>query len=136
MLKNSIVGAIVLAVAGPAGSALAQDGDVGKAIYEQYCATCHGLTGEGDGPLTEYMLEKVADLTALSAGNDGTFPMLKVIHIIDGRTGLRGHGGPMPTYGDVFMAESATGTPGDFSNVLETRGRVLSVAQYLETIQK
>jgi len=118
-----------------AGAVQAQE-DIGKAVYEQYCATCHGVSGQGDGPLTEFLTSKVPDLTQLSARNDGAFPMLKVIHIIDGRTGLRAHGGDMPVYGNVFMAENKTTTKGDYSDVLTTRGRILSIAEYLDSIQK
>jgi mono/diheme cytochrome c family protein len=107
-------------------------------IYEQYCATCHGIDGTGEGPLTELMLEKPTDLTMLAENNaaaPGEFPMLRILHIIDGRTGVRAHGGPMPTYGDIFTAEDIN-TMGHFSAVLETRGRILSIALYLESIQK
>jgi mono/diheme cytochrome c family protein len=117
------------------GSAAAQSADVGHDIYMQYCATCHGEAFDGRGPLTELMTVQVADLTQLSANNDGAFPMLKVIHIIDGRTGLRGHGGPMPTYGRIFTDETA-GEIGNYGAVLATRGRILSLALYLESIQK
>lgn len=119
------------------GMAAAQDATIGKDLFNQYCATCHGADGAGAGPLTEIMLEKPSDLRMLAAENEaspGEFPMLKVLHIIDGRTGLRAHGGPMPTYGSIFMEEAAdlqtTGA------VLETRGRILSLALYLESIQQ
>lgn len=118
-------------------AAAAQD-TVGKQLYDQYCATCHGLDGAGTGPLTEIMLDKPSDLRKLAANNEaepGVFPMLKVIHIIDGRTGLRAHGGPMPTYGDVFMAETIDEME-KVGAVLETRGRILSLATYLESMQE
>lgn len=117
--------------------ASAQDLDHGQEIFQQYCATCHGLDGKGSGPLTELMLEKPEDLTLLSANNEvepGTFPMLRIIHVIDGRTGVRAHGGPMPTYGDIFMSEAVD--RGRTGSVLETRGRILSLAMYLESIQQ
>lgn len=118
-----------------AGSmALAQDADIGAATYAQYCATCHGMDATGGGPLTEIMTTSVPDLTGLAAANDGAFPMLDVIHIIDGRTGLRSHGGPMPVYGALFDDEAHSGT--DYGDVLYTRGKVLSVAYYLESLQK
>lgn len=104
----------------------------GELAYTQYCATCHGISGKGDGPLTEIMTDKVSDLTQLSANNDGVFPMLEVIHVIDGRTGLRGHGGPMPTYGALF-AEEVDSTL--FGSVLYTRGKILSLAYFLEELQ-
>lgn len=59
--------------------------------------------------------------------------MLDVIHIIDGRTGLRAHGGPMPVYGDVFSRNG--GDDMDYSGVLEARGKILSLAYYLESLQ-
>lgn len=120
------------------GAIHAQEADIGGDLFNQYCATCHGSDGAGQGPLTELMLEKPSDLTELAANNEaepGVFPMLRVIHVIDGRTGLRAHGGPMPTYGDIFTAE-VEDQMGGYGAVLETRGRVLSLAMYLESIQK
>ena len=79
------------------------------------------------------MLEKPSDLRKLAQenpANAGEFPMLRVIHIIDGRSGLRAHGGSMPTYGAVFMAETVNELE-QMGAVLETRGRILSLAMYL-----
>ena len=115
----------------------AQEHSYGKELFGQYCATCHGTDASGNGPLTEIMLEKPSDLTQLASSNQanpGEFPMLKVIHIIDGRTGLRGHGGSMPPYGEVFMAQELEDRE-LVGAVLETRGRILSLALYLESLQ-
>lgn len=130
-----LIPALAASLAAPA---MAQSPDVGKEIYDQYCATCHGADGTGGGPLTEIMLDKPTDLTRMAADNPaepGSFPMLKVIHIIDGRTGLRAHGGPMPTYGDIFMTEEVADRE-KVGAVLETRGRILSLAMYLESLQQ
>lgn len=127
--------ALLALVTGPAA---AQDADIGQHIFDQYCATCHGTDGKGQGPLTEIMLEKPSDLTLLAANNPtdaGVFPMLRVIHVIDGRTGVRAHGGPMPTYGNIFTAEVGD-SMGSYGAVLETRGRILSLALYLESLQQ
>lgn len=116
----------------------AQDAAIGAALFNQYCSTCHGTDARGNGPLTEIITELPPDLTTLSANNpaaQGEFPMLRVIHVIDGRTGLRAHGGSMPTYGQVFMAQVEDEME-DVGAVLETRGRVLSLAMYLESIQE
>lgn len=115
--------------------AFAQNADVGKRLYDQYCSSCHGMAGKGDGAMAEFLNIKPSDLTALSAANEGQYPMLKVIHIIDGRTGVRGHGGDMPVFGEVFM-EQGQHDPNSYTDVLETRGRVLSLATYLESIQQ
>ena len=135
-MKKTIVMSVALALTPMIGSA--QDAGVGQSLYNQYCSTCHGTDGGGSGPLTEIMLEKPSDLRKLAAENPadaGVFPMLKVLHIIDGRTGLRAHGGSMPTYGEVFMADSLDERE-EMGAVLETRGRILSLAMYLESIQE
>ncbi len=132
-MKSLRLPAVAIAAALVAPAAFAQDADVGQGLYMQYCATCHGADGTGQGPLTEVMTVNVPDLTRLAADNEGDFPMLHVVHIIDGRTGLRAHGGPMPVYGQVF--DTGAEGPMSFGSVLETRGRILSLALYLESIQ-
>lgn len=127
-MKLGALLAIVLASASPA---LAQD--PGAEAFGQYCATCHGMDGLGDGPMSEIMSIAVPDLTQLSALNDGVFPMLEVIHIIDGRTGLRGHGAPMPLYGALF--DDTLGNAGPYGAPVETRGMILSIAYYIEGLQ-
>lgn len=75
------------------------------------------------------------NLTLLAKNNDGTFPLLDVIHIVDGRTGVRAHGGVMPVFGAVFSGDQKE--PGQtYGTIIETRGRVLSLALYLESIQQ
>ena len=113
--------------------AFSQNTEIGEEGYRQYCATCHGQTGKGDGAMAEMLTDSIPDLTQLSANNDGVFPMLNVIHVIDGRTGLRGHGGPMPVYGALFDEQAVS--PGPYGGPLYVRGRVLSLAYYLEQIQ-
>ena len=124
-----------LALAGAALSAPAWAESAGKTEYDESCATCHGAAGMGEGPLAEFMSVKVPDLTELAKNNDGTFPFLEVVHVIDGRTGLRGHGSDMPVWGTQFGMETET-MPGDYSKVFAVRGRIMSIAYYLESIQK
>ena len=107
----------------------------GAEEYARACASCHGLTGRGDGPLAEYMSIPVPDVTQIRTRNNGVFPMLEVIHLIDGRSGLRGHGGPMPIWGDRFEAAVASEL-GDVGTEIAVRGRVLALATYLEAIQQ
>ena len=115
--------------------ATVQAQDLGEQAYMTFCATCHGADAVGAGPLTDLLTVKVADLTQLSANNHGEFPMLRVIHIIDGRTGLRGHGGPMPVYGELFKDEAAD-FYGPYGAEAVIRGRMLALALYLESIQE
>jgi mono/diheme cytochrome c family protein len=107
----------------------------GEAEYMQACASCHGESGIGDGPLAELMTVPVPSLTTIAQQNDGVFPMLDVIQVIDGRSGVRGHGYPMPVWGDRFDAEVAE-SAGPYGSELVIRGRVLALATYLESIQE
>lgn len=134
--SNAIIAAVGLGMS-LASPTVAQmnENDLGGQIFQTLCATCHGATGHGDGPLTELLIDKLPDLTQLSANNDGVFPLLNVLHIVDGRTGLRGHGGPMPVYGHLFNDE-ATKTYGQYGAEAVVRGRILSLVYYLESIQE
>jgi mono/diheme cytochrome c family protein len=115
--------------------AVAEDADLGAALYGDYCAACHGASAKGDGDMANLMTIPSPNLTLLAKNNDGVFPMLDIIHIIDGRTGVRGHGGPMPVFGRVFMSQTKSEMD-EYGGVLETRGRVMSLALYLESIQQ
>jgi mono/diheme cytochrome c family protein len=123
-----------MALAVYSGEAQAQSA-AGASEYVRACASCHGLTGHGDGPLAEYMTVAVPDVTQIAANNDGVFPMLEVIQVIDGRTGVRGHGSSMPVWGDRFEARAAT-EAGNYGAEIEVRGRILALATYLEAIQQ
>ena len=108
--------------------------DAGKQEYMNSCASCHGASGAGDGPLAELMTVPVPPLTGLSAANDGQFPMLTVIHTIDGRQGIRGHGYSMPVWGTRFQRDIKDAGP--YGTEAIVRGRLLSLAYYLESIQE
>jgi mono/diheme cytochrome c family protein len=126
--------ALCLAAGLTTGFNAASADEAGRAEYLASCASCHGDAGAGDGPLAELMTVPVPGLTGLSAANEGAFPMLEVIQVIDGRTGVRGHGYPMPVWGARYKAEAMEA--GDYAAEIETRGRVLSLALYLQSIQE
>lgn len=127
-----VVLAAVVAFGSVASVAVAEDADQGAALYNSYCVACHGSAAHGAGEIAGLLTVEPPDLTTLSQRNDGVFPMLNVIHIIDGRTGVRAHGGQMPTFGSML----ATADEGGYGSVIEARGRILSLALYLESIQQ
>ena len=135
MKPNSVVLALAALLSQYSGSVAAQDADIGAGLFADYCSACHGASGKGDGDMANLMTIPAPNLTTLSTGNDGEFPMLRVIHTIDGRTGIRAHGGPMPVFGRVFTSPDE-GPANPYGSVLEVRGRVLSLAMYLESIQQ
>ncbi len=123
-----------LALGGLAGPALAQDAALGAVHYAQNCATCHGLSGQGDGPTAAILTLQPTDLTALAATNDGRFPVERVVRRIDGRDPLIAHGSPMPIFGGFLdggdaVIQAETGQP------LLTVRSVADLVAFLETLQ-
>lgn len=107
----------------------------GEAAFLENCAGCHGEDAGGYGPMTEILTVDVPDLTRLSLRNGGIFPWLRTVHMIDGRTGLPAHGGPMPIFGNLLKGDTAAADAPDGTPVM-TSGRVLAIVNYLQTIQK
>lgn len=126
-------GAIGIAATLSGSGAVAQD--AGEWEYMNACASCHGADASGSGPVADYMSIIVPPLTGLAAANDGEFPLDDVVKIIDGRAEVRGHGSGMPVWGAVFADPLAAEISGQSVDYI-TRGRVLSLALYLESIQK
>jgi len=80
----------------------------GQQLYYNHCASCHGASAEGDGPVASVMQVTVPNLRNLAARNGGRFPAAAVSAYIDGRTMNAAHGERvMPVWGDVFRAAGA-----------------------------
>lgn len=107
----------------------------GRIEYMYSCSACHGDSALGDGPVARYLNVATPGLTRIAAENDGKFPLLEVIQVIDGRSGLGPHGTLMPVWGARYMA-SAVEDAGHFGAEVIVRGRILSIARYLESIQE
>ena len=75
----------------------------GARIFRNYCASCHGVNGSGDGPVAPALKTKVPLLTTLAQRNHGTFPTARVRRIIAGDESHAAHGSrEMPVWGPVF----------------------------------
>ena len=102
----------------------------GSTLYGTYCASCHGTSARGDGPLADSMRRRPADLTEILKRNNGVFPKEMVFRVIDGRQPMRGHGGPdMPVWGDAFKRSIEVGGEEAIKN------RIQAIVDYLEAIQ-
>jgi mono/diheme cytochrome c family protein len=104
----------------------------GHNLYSEHCEVCHGLRGDGTGPLAEELRVAPADLTRIAQRRGGVFPEVEIREIIDGRRRVRGHGpANMPLWGEVF-AESRAGP----QHEAEIRDRIVSLVEYLKSIQR
>lgn len=133
-VSRRFVPALSLMLAAMATSPVHAD-ETGQMEYMYSCSACHGETALGDGPVARYLNVPTPGLTRLSAENDGEFPLLKVIQVIDGRSGVGPHGTIMPVWGARYMA-SAVEDAGRFGAEVIVRGRILSIARYLESVQE
>ncbi len=135
MKMRSLLTYVLLANSVSVGATSAEATDIGAELFATYCTACHGAAGLGDGDMANVVNIPSPNLTLLSQKNDGVFPMLRVLQVIDGRSGVRAHGGAMPLWGEVFTDQIGD-SEGAYGVVLEVRGRILSLATYLESIQK
>jgi mono/diheme cytochrome c family protein len=81
----------------------------GATLFRNNCAACHGIAGEGDGPVASAMRVTIPNLRTLARRNNGAFPLESVAAYIDGRTVPAAHGDRyMPVWGDVFATGAET----------------------------
>lgn len=105
--------------------------------YMTFCATCHGDAGRGDGPLAASLTPHPADLTTISARNDGVFPTTRVMSVIDGYTrGQHGNGGPMPEFGDLLDGRQVLYDDGLGGPPVPVPERLRDLASYVEGLQR
>ena len=103
----------------------------GANIYRDFCASCHGHDGRGNGPFSRNLKQEVPDLTRLSRRNGGTFPVGRVRSKLafGGDDPLPAHGSKaMPIWGPIFHQIEFDR---DLGNV-----RLENVTKYVESIQR
>jgi mono/diheme cytochrome c family protein len=101
----------------------------GKEMYKQYCASCHGVDGKGDGPAAPALKVPTTNLTTLAMKSGGTFPAAHVAAVIQGDGMTSAHGSKdMPVWGPIFR------TMGGHSQA-QVQLRIRNLVTYLESIQ-
>ncbi|HYN21200.1 MAG TPA: cytochrome c [Thermoanaerobaculia bacterium] len=129
----ALLSILVLALWPLAGAAEDEPGVAarGRAAFTLYCSSCHGKTGQGDGPLASSLKVAPADLTRLAAANGGKFSADGAYEAIDGRRLVPAHGpSDMPVWGLSFQ------DPGkDTDQEPSVRVRIKDLVAYVETLQ-
>jgi mono/diheme cytochrome c family protein len=106
--------------------AMQTDAASGSEMFKSYCAACHGATGKGNGPAAPALKKSPADLTQLSARNNGKFPTEHFVDMLQ-HGPITAHGSPdMPTWGPIFNA---------LNNPLVTKLRIENLSTYVEGLQ-
>lgn len=121
---------VVLAAATAAQTPAPTPAARGERLYRVYCASCHGTSGRGDGPVAGALKIPPSDLTRLR--EHGTFPTDRVTAAIDGRREVRGHGpGGMPVWGMSFQERGR-----DSDQERQAREQIRDLVAYLESVQQ
>jgi mono/diheme cytochrome c family protein len=101
----------------------------GAQLFRTHCASCHGETGQGTGPLSTQLARPVPDVTTYTARNGGVFPGERLRQIIAGR-GPAAHGDrTMPVWGDVFKRQASASDTDD-------EARIDALVAFLQSIQQ
>lgn len=123
-----------------AGQALAQARpatfDPGKREFDNSCASCHGSTGKGGGPLVPFLTRSPPDLTLLAKNNGGVLPMSRLYDVIDGAE-VPGHGSrDMPVWGrDYRIKDAEYFMEAPYNAEAHVRARILGLLEYINRIQ-
>lgn len=104
----------------------------GSELYGQFCASCHGASGRGDGPVAAALKGPVPDLTRIGA-RQGGFPAERVRDMIDGRAMVPAHGTrEMPVWGYELEAR----VPGNMPGRATAQRMTERLVDYLKSIQE
>jgi mono/diheme cytochrome c family protein len=118
-----------------------QDENLGQKEFLRSCASCHGESGKGDGPVANSLATPPSDLTKLSKENNGVFPIARIYEVIDGRIERLIHGTrEMPVWGDTYMRGAESQNSRDFASKemaeAVVRARILNLVGYIATLQR
>lgn len=101
----------------------------GSEMYAHYCASCHGVTGQGNGPAAAGLKERPADLTQLSRTHGGKYPEMLVYTTLHDGPNAAGHEKvKMPVWNDLFV--NLDGIRSDVPQM-----RLTSLTEYVRTLQ-
>jgi mono/diheme cytochrome c family protein len=128
-MTGRILGLVGLFIIVGAISASAGEVAQGRAAYLQYCASCHGLDGGGNGPMARILTTPPANLRRLSERYGNPLPEKRIAQFIDGRAEVAAHGPrDMPVWGERLSADAA-------GNEHQTRALIAKLVAYLQSIQ-
>jgi len=104
----------------------------GYALYQQYCASCHGVWADGEGVLKPVLVAKPTNLRTLARRQGAPLDRERLAEVIDGRKPIVAHGSrEMPVWGKRLGEGVYTPVPD-----MRKRSMVMVIVDYLEAIQE
>ena len=124
---------LTLVLAGSTVITFSAETKQGEAFYMQYCSSCHGKDGRGEGAVSPYLKIKIPDLSLLKKNHKGIYPLDDVMAAIDGRRNIRAHGDRhMPVWGEVFRKEVEKEKYSELTSLLKAE----MIAEYVARLQR
>jgi len=133
---NECIQRLVLAALLALAATVAHAQSPGKALFDAYCAGCHGSEATGSGKAGTQLQRNPAALNTLSRAYGGRFPAELVRQVIDGRRVVQVHGPrEMPVWGLVFLSDyqQPFGPPASETSAAQ---RIDQLIEYLKEIQE
>ncbi len=101
----------------------------GPDLFRAYCASCHGVDANGNGPAGVILKVAPPDLTGIAERNHGKFPAERIARIIGGEDVMASHGSrEMPLWGPIFHEVEKDQDWGEV--------RIHNLVEYLRSIQR
>ena len=132
------VAAAILALHPAPGLAQTQPGTFGledlsgAELYQRFCASCHGESGRGDGPVAGTLVTAVPDLTQIHRRYNNSFPIEALRAIVDGRNLITAHGTrSMPVWGYEFWWDEGADSEAESA----ARDLIDKLLAYIRSIQ-
>jgi mono/diheme cytochrome c family protein len=128
--RRLAAGMLLLATA--AAAAPLDSAEHGRVTYLRYCASCHGVHGDGRGPVSRALTFRPTDLRELYRRYGEPLDRERLEAVVDGRNEVAAHGErDMPVWGERFDLP-----PDDVSREQTITERIAELRAYLETIQQ
>ncbi len=124
---------------GTAANAEGKENFDAESLYVSSCSPCHGISGDGRGPLAGGLETKVPALNNLAERYSGLyFPERFLIEVIDGRRNVGSHvKREMPIWSRRFGLVKGTqsGRGGDAAEDAAVRQKIEALVEYIRSIQ-
>ena len=132
-LSAIAAGSIAIATSAAAFEAVTLEDYSGEELFGRFCASCHGESAHGDGPVARGLVAVVPDLTMITR-RYGTFPAARIRDTIDGRgVEIAEHGTRvMPVWGYEFWVEAGA----DVVAEAQMRDVIVRLVEYIRSLQE
>jgi len=125
-VRSRLFSVLLLLLATTTAQAESDKFKAGRALYLSYCASCHGLTGEGEGPVARALMTPPANLRRLSERFGTPYPRIRSRVT---STAARKSPRDMPVWGTRFYYQ----TSGDEHRVKQMIGELVAFLQSIQS---